>query len=93
MPFTRRGQGRVGTLALGNMGFPLGLTGQGSEAGHVTFPVEIIHGITYHKDVIFKTIDLHIKDTDGTLAFNHFGPYVGMEFAIFLNEFWVVDEY
>ena len=93
MPFSCGGQTRVGTLALCHMSLPLGLTRQSSQASHVLVPIEVIYRVTYHKDVILKAIDLHIKDTHLSLAFNHFGPYMGMEFTISFDEFGIVDEF
>ena len=80
-------------MALRNMGFPLGLTRQFCKSGHVFFPIEIIDRVAYHKDMIFKTINLHIKDADGSLSFDDFRPHMGVEFTVFLDEFRVVDEF
>ena len=75
------------------MGLPFGLTRQSSQASHVLIPIEVIYCVAYHKDMILKSIDLHIKDTHLSLAFNHFGPYMGMELTISLDEFGIVDEF
>ena len=93
MPFSCGGQTRVGTLTPCHMSLPLGLTRQCGKASHVLVPIEVIYRVTYHKDVILKAIDLHIKDTHLSLAFNHFGPYMGMEFTISFDEFGIVDEF
>lgn len=93
MPFSSGRQIRIGTLASGHNGFPLGLARHGGQSGHVAFPIEIVHRVANHKDVIFKTIYLHIKNADFALAFDDFGPDMGMEFTISLNEFRVVDEF
>ena len=93
MPFSRRGEVRVGTLATGHEGFPFGLSGQRGKAGHVFFPVKFIYRVANHKDMVFKTIDLHVEDTDLALAFNDFGPNMSMNLTIFLDEIGVVDEF
>ena len=93
VPFPRGRQVRIGTLALGYVCFPFGLSRQGGKTCHVAFPIEIIHRVTNHKDMVFKTIYLHIKNADGTLSFNYLGPHVSVEFTIFLDKFRVVDEF
>ena len=78
MPFACRRQARVGALTLSYIGFPFGLAGQGGQSCHITFPVKVIYCVANHKHMVFKTINLHIKDADLTLAFNDFGPHMGV---------------
>ena len=85
MPFPRGRQVGVGTLTLSHIGFPFGLSGQGGETSHIAFPIEIVYRVANHKHLVFKAVDLHIKDSDLTLAFNHFGPHMGVKFAVFFN--------
>lgn len=93
MPFPRRWQVGVGALATGHISFPLGLSGQRGKSGHVALPVEIVHRVANHKHMVFKTIDLHVEDTDLALAFNDFGPHMGMDVAIFFDQFGVVHKF
>jgi hypothetical protein len=92
LPFFGGRQFWVSTLALGHVGFPFGLSGQGGQAGHVFFPIEIVHGVANHEKMCAATENLHVEDADFALAFNHFGPHMGVDFAVFRDEFGVVDK-
>lgn len=82
MPFSRRREAWVGALALGHVGFPFGLSGQFCKASHVALPIEIVHRVANHKNMIFITINLHVKDTDLALAFDNLGPHMGVKFTV-----------
>ena len=49
-------------------------------------------GAINHKNMVVGTIYLHINNADKPLAFNHLGPYMGMEFAVSFDKIGVVDE-
>jgi len=91
VPFVGGGGVGVAALVLGNVGFPFGLAGELGETGHVAFPVEIIHGVADHKDLVAETVDLHVEDAYLALAGHDFGPYMGVDFDIFTDEFIVGD--
>ena len=79
-------------LELGHIGFPLGLSRQHGQAGHIALEVEVITGVHNHKEGAPGAIDLHLQDAHLVLAGNHFRPHMGMRFAVFLNHRRVVNQ-
>ena len=84
----------VGTAALelGDVGFPLGLSGESGQAGHVAFPVEIVHGVANHEEATAPAVDLHIQYAHLSLTLDDFRPYVRVGFDIFLYHLLVIHE-
>lgn len=93
MPFSCRRQVGIGTLALRHVCFPLGLSGQFCQPCHIAFPIKFIHRVTNHKYLCSITIELHFDNPDFALSGNDFGPNVGVDVAVFFDEFGVVDEF
>ena len=63
LPFAVGGSVGVTTLEAGNERFPFSLAGKGGETCHGSVPVEIIHCVHDHEQLIAEDIDLHLQDT------------------------------
>ena len=58
----------MAALELGDIGFPLRLTGQFGKSLHITLEVKIIYGVHNHEQLSVVAKDLHRKDAHFTLS-------------------------
>ena len=86
-------EGGVGALGFGDVGFPFGLAGHGSEAFPIFLPVKIVHSVADHKDVGTAAEDLHVEDSDLLLAFHDFRPDVFVDVAVTPDHVRVVHQF
>ena len=92
MPFLCRGHGRVAALEAGDVGLPLSLAGESSEAGVVFDEIEVIRGVHDHEDLALKAVDLHVDDADGADSFLDFRPNVTVGLNVVLYHLVVSDQ-